>query len=928
MLNYKTWLAVALSILFLVAGSLIHPVNAGTTEAISYLSNQQQTNGSYVSPDSISTDFQSTSETIRTFNFTGESNQPGISSAHIFLNATETRNTEYLSRLLVLAAQAGENTQVLVAELLQHQNNDGGFGDLGGFDSAVLDTAFALEAIALSGQQPAGLANTVAYLLARQTAEGAWADGSNEPSVYLSALAMRALWHYRAVFSDVTTALANAQNFLLSKRNAATGLWFETHESALALIALVPNIGEFSQLESILTDLRNQQLNDGSWDGDAYVTALVLRALASQPTPQPLVITTGNITGRVLNSVTKQPVANTSVSINSLSLTVTTDSAGGFVFNGLDPSSYGLSVNAAGYSLISFSSVLVTVGVDTSLGDVLLSPLPTSGVLQGRVTDAATKQALAGVLISVSGSSVASTSTAANGSYTIVGLVPGTVKITLAKEGYLPVAANANIVAGGTLVLNPALTATSSATEPLSGTVATGLLRGRVTDASTGLPLSFAFVRVSSVGTTLSVRSVSTSIDGTYEIADLEAGDVTIQITKTGYLQASASAAVSAGNALVFSPGLVPEGGDPASGTGEDVDQEALPGTSITGALQGIATDLETALPLLGVAINVTGSTTASTTTAADGSYSISGISPGDITVTASLNTYVSVSATASVVAGNAIVFNPQLPPDSFVSGEVGSIIGQLVEAGTQNPLRSVVVSAVGTVGIRSVSTASNGGFELADLPPDDYTVTFEKSGYVTQGFNAVITSGGTVDFQTIEMSLALSQIAVFGQLTDIDSGMPIANAVVSVSGTVLSAQTDAQGNYRLEGLDIGSKTLIFSATGYNSQTLIFNFAQGGEFEINRRLGLSANAGVDITFLSTSQASYAAYTPAVIQASVINNGSPAEAMAVFSLFNAQNKQVAEYMGAIPGSSDTLIAFPSSVITNESVEKPIFSSPIL
>lgn len=915
MLSYKIRIVAVLGSILLGVSCLVQPVNAGTVEAINYLTSQQQTDGSYVSQNSIATDFQSTSETVRAFNFVGESGQAGIPLARDFLDASAIRNTEYLSRLLVLAAQAGENTQDLVAELLQHQNNDGGFGDFEGFDSSVLDTAFALEAIAVSGQQPASLANTVAFLLARQTAEGAWADGSNEPSVYLSALTMRALWHYRTVFSDVTAALADAQNFLLSKRNAATGLWFETHESALALIALVPNIAEFSQLESILTDLRNQQLNDGSWDGDAYVTALVLRALASQPTPQPPVITTGNITGRVLNSVTKQPVANASVSINSLSLTVTTDSAGGFVFNDLDPSSYGLSVNAAGYSLISFSSVLVTAGVDTSLGDVLLSPLPTSGVLQGQVTDAATKQALAGVLISVSGSSVASTSTAANGSYTIVGLSPGAVMISLTKEGYLPVAANANVVAGGTLVLNPALTATSSATEPLPGTLATGLLRGRVTDASTGLPLSFAFVRVSSVGTTFNVRSVSTSIDGTYEIADLETGGVTIQITKSGYLQASASATVSAGNALVFSPGLVPEGGDPASGTGGDVDQEALPGTPTTGALQGIATDLETALPLAGVAINVTGSTTASTTTAADGSYSIAGISPGDIAVTASLNTYVSVSATASVVAGNAIVFNPQLPPDGFVSSEVGSIIGQLVDAGTQNPLRSVVVSAVGTVGTRSVSTASNGSFELADLPPDDYTVTFEKSGYVTQGFNAVVTSGGTVDFQTIEMSLALSQVAVFGQLTDIDSGAPIANAVVSVSGTVLSAQTDELGNYRLEGLDIGSKTLIFSATGYSSQTLIFNFPQGGEFEINRRLGLSTNAGVDITFLSTSQASYTAYAPAVIQASVINNGSPVEAMAVFSLFNAQGNQVAEYMGALPGSSDALITFPSSVITN-------------
>ena len=676
---------------------------------------------------------------------------------------------------------------------------------------------------------------------------------------------------------------------------------------------MVPNVSEFSQLESILTDLRNQQRNDGSWEGDTYVTALALRALASQPTPLPPAVTTGNITGRILNSITKQAIANAAISIDSLSLTVPSDSTGVFIINNLDPSPYSLIISAAGYTQISFSSVLVIVGVDTSLGDVLLSPLPTTGVLQGQVTDAATHQALQGVVISVAGSSAASTSTAIDGSYSIVGLNPGAVTITLVKEDYLPVMANANIVAGGTLVLNPALTATSTGTEPLPGTATTGLLRGLVTDASTGLPLQFAFVTVRNATNNLSLGFAQTAIDGTYEIADLEPGDINIEITKSGFLQANASATVSAGNALLYNPGLVPEGGDPDSGTGGGVGQEPLPGTPATGALQGIASDLETSLPLAGVAINVTGSTTASTTTASDGSYNIADIAPGDISVTASLTAYLSISATGSVAAGNAIVFNPQLPPEGFVGTDVGTMMGQVVEASNQNPLRSVLVRVVGSVGETTTSTLSDGSFELADLPPDNYSVSFEKQGYVTQAFNAVVPSGGTVDFQTIELSLALTQVAVFGQLTDVDTAEPIANAVVSVSGTVLNAQTDAQGNYRLEGLDIGSLTLVFSATGYNSQTLIFTFPQGGEFEINRRLSLTANFGVDITFLSTDQASYTAYAPALIQASVNNNGSPVEAMAVFSLFDDQDRLVSEFTGLVPGSNKALITFPSSVI---------------
>ena len=914
MLNYKNGLAAALGILFLVAGSLIQPVYAGTAEAISYLSNQQQINGSYVSPDSIAADIQSTSETIRAFNFTGESSQSGISAARIFLNATETRNTEYLSRLLISATQVGENTQTLIAELLQNQNSNGGVGDFAGFDSTVLDTAFALEAIAESGTQPAAVAAMVAYLLNAQMADGAWADGSNEASVYLSALAMRALWHYKTIFSDVSDTLALAQDFLLLQRDVGSGLWAETHESALALIAIVPNVAEFSQLGSILSDLSSQQLPDGSWGGDAYTTALVLRALGSQPTPLPPVITTGNITGRVLNSVTKQEIVGAVISADSPPLVSASNSAGFFSLNNINPASYNLRVDATGYSQISIGNVSVTAGVDTSLGDILMSPIPTMGVLQGQVTDGATNQALQGVLVSVAGSSTASSITASNGRFSIVGLNPGAVTITLIKNSYLPVTANATITAGGTLVLNPALTATDSSTEALPGTPEKGLLRGQITDASTGAPIQFASVRVSDAATNAGLRFVSTTADGAYEIANLDPGNIIIQVNGTGFLQASANAAVSAGNALLFSPGLVPQGGDPNSGTGGDVGQEALPGTPSTGILQGIVTDLETSLPLAGVVIDVTGSTAASTTTAADGSYSITNIAPGNISVIASLATYLNVSAVGSIAAGNATIFNPQLPPEGFVGSEAGTIIGRVVEAGNQNPLRTVLVSVVGSAGKTTVLTLFDGSFELADLPPDDYIVKFERQGYVTQSFNAVVTSGGTVDFQTVELSLALTRVAIYGQLTDVDTGEPVANAVVSVSGTVLSTQTDGQGNYRLEDLELGSKTLVFTATGYNSQTLIFNFTQGGEFEINRSLGLTENAGVNIAFLGTDQSSYTAYAPAIIQASVNNNGSPVEAMVVFSLFNEQGEPVTEFTGKLPGSSEALITFSSSVIT--------------
>ena len=910
--SYKIRIFAALFSVVLATFLFTPPSQASTADAVNYLVAQQNTSGGYVGQNAVSTEFQSTSEAVRALNFVGESGQPGIPDARILLNASTQRNTEYLSRLLVLAAQAGENTQSLSAQLLSHQNNDGGFGDYPGFDSTVLDTAFALEAIAESTTQSAGAAAAVGFLVETQAASGGWSLGSNEPSVYLSAIAMRALWHYRTAFNGVGNALINAQNYLLSSRIASTGLWPETHESALALIAIVPNVSEFSQVESILRDFRDAQLSDGSWGSDTYLTALALRALASQPTPLPPVVSTGKVSGKVLNGVTRQPIATASVSIDSISAEATTDSAGVFQLEGLDPAGYSLRVSAPGYSQVGLNDVSVAVGVNTDLGDLLLSPLPSTGVLQGVITDAANSEPLAGVDVVVSGSSTAATATTADGRYSIVGLDPGNIVVAVLKDGYLPQSATATVVAGGTLVLNPALTGTGSNEEPLPNTPTTGALRGVVTDSSTGLPLQSAYIRTTNADGGAS--GAYSGADGSYQIVNLPPGNTSVRISRSGYLTITATGTSHAGNTLVFSPGLVPEGGDPDSATGEGISSEPQAGTPANGVLQGIATDLETGLPLPGVAINVTGSVTASTSTAADGSYSIPDMSPGNVMVAASLTGYLNVVADGSIVAGNATVFNPQLSPEGFVSTEPGAIVGRVIGAVSKNPLRFVTIRVTGGAVDTSGSTAPDGTFELTGLEPGDYTVSVERRGYVTRTFNAVVTSASSVDFQDIELRLALSEVTVFGKLTASDTGLPIANAVVSISGSLASAQTDALGNYRMDGLEVGSKTVIFSATGFNSQTLIYNFPEGGEFELNASLGLTANTGVDISFLGADQTNYAAYSPVVLQASVTNNGNPIQAMVVFSLFDQAGNLISEYMGTQPGVGNVLVDFPTSAIT--------------
>ena len=365
------------------------------------------------------------------------SNQPGVLTAQVFLDSSTYHNTENLSRLIIAKIQAGKDASGLVTELLLNQNFDGGFGELPGYGSTHLDTAMALEAIStVNGPLDQVTASAVFFLLNQQQNDGGWAEGNNETSVYVSALVMRALWFYRDAYQGVRDSLVGADQFLQSKRNINTGLWDNSFESALALIAMIPNTTQFSKLESILTALRAQQRTNGSWDDSVYATSLALRAIASQPTITPATPTTGVIKGRVLDNtaISKLPIVDALIQVDGQSITGNTDAAGNFTLAPLTPGEYVVRVSASGYGQVVYNAT-VTAGAEVNLGDVLLQAAPATGNIQGKVTDTDSGLLLSGVLVTVSGSTSVSSTTNADGTYNLTGLNPGSISIILSKTG-------------------------------------------------------------------------------------------------------------------------------------------------------------------------------------------------------------------------------------------------------------------------------------------------------------------------------------------------------------------------------------------------------------------------------------------------------------------------------------------------------------
>lgn len=77
------------------------------------------------------------------------------------------------------------------------------------------------------------------------------------------------------------------------------------------------------------------------------------------------------------------------------------------------------------------------------------------------------------------------------------------------------------------------------------------------------------------------------------------------------------------------------------------------------------------------------------------------------------------------------------------------------------------------------------------------------------------------------EPSVLLAQGAISGRVTDRSSGQPIAAARVTVVGTALVAQTNADGRYTVPGVPAGTQTVRAAALGYAAVTQTVTVAAG-----------------------------------------------------------------------------------------------------
>ncbi|MBI3090228.1 MAG: carboxypeptidase regulatory-like domain-containing protein [Candidatus Tectomicrobia bacterium] len=266
------------------------------------------------------------------------------------------------------------------------------------------------------------------------------------------------------------------------------------------------------------------------------LTAAGSGAAGETPPPAP----TGALAGTITAGATNAPVQGAVVTLPEAGVATRTDAAGSFRFSDLSPGTVSLSVAASGFEVGQASGLTISADATTTR-NLQLTELRRSGGISGTVR-ARDGAAVAGASVRIPGASFSAASDSA-GAYSIAGLSPGTVELTVNAPGYreatvrgVEIRADATVTADATL-------------EPLPAT-----LRGTVVQARSGEALAGALVR--SADGAIEVR---TDELGAFQLSDLAVGTLRLEISATGFRTVEQEVTTSRGEVRELSVELAPE---------------------------------------------------------------------------------------------------------------------------------------------------------------------------------------------------------------------------------------------------------------------------------------------------------------------------------------------------------------------------------
>lgn len=763
---------------FVFVSLIVIPAWANEAAGLSWLQGQLLPTGALASESiSIALPVQVRSEAIATLHAKGATVPAALQSA---LDGVSDDTVEILARKS-LARQSQSSDKAYLDPIAQKQNADGGFGATAGYASNPQDTAWALAALAASRADYAAVVNqAVTYLLAVQQPSGQWDMAPDGDALLPTALAVQALQPYRQT-TAVATALTKARAWLLAERGADFA-WGSPTRNAQALLAVLPGLATAATMQPAVAALAGAQRQDGSWEGDPYITALALRALfvAGQPVTDPDM---ASLQGRVLDADTGAPVTGALVRLAQRGLEARTDGVGQFRFTLLTQGQDQLDIQAAGYRTL-ISVLQLQAGQQLDLGAIRLKTAG-AGVADTAVTVAGSLRYFNGAgYYAASGARVQSGSQSATadstGAYRLQGLPAGRVDLTATFSGYPSVQSSVTAQPGQAVDFSPVFRQPRGSTATLSVSVS---------DTATGAPLP---------GVTVVLQAVSRTTDAQGKVSftsGLLVGRNSLTLSKSGYERALMTFDATEGQAIVISTALA-----------QAVSTQAV--------LRGVVTDALTRMPLAGVSVRVLDPAVQALTDA-QGAYSVTHPQlGGSRTVELSRSGYAQHRQTISVGSAAVNTFNVPLQPQSAAAGPARLDVSVVVR-GTGAALEGASVVLTGT-NLRTLTTDVAGQAQVTNLNPGDTQIVVSA-----EGFESAVGSVNVKASQNYQLPVELLPAVnappkLYGQVVDAVSQKPVSNAQVALTGAVTAlATTSANGYYEFDNVTAGEVRMAVTGEGY-----------------------------------------------------------------------------------------------------------------
>jgi hypothetical protein len=234
--------------------------------------------------------------------------------------------------------------------------------------------------------------------------------------------------------------------------------------------------------------------------------------------------------------------------------------------------------------------------------------------------------------------------------------------------------------------------------------------------------------------------------------------------------------------------------------------------------------------------------------TGSDGGYTLQ-VPGGTSTVTAALAGYQSASESVTVTAGQSTqAATLQIQPinPGNVTGTVADGNGQALSGAT-----------VGAAGLSTSSTA-DGSYALNNLPAGQTIIQASLTGFQSESTTVTVVAATTTAAPAI--TLVSSSGAISGSVKS-STGAAIAGASVGFGGG--TATTDANGNFTLGGVPVGTVQLVASAQGFQSVTQSVIVAGGKTTTTNFTLIVVGSTG-NVTGKITNASSGAIVTGATV----------------------------------------------------------------